>query len=194
VSLRLEPAALVGEAIRLEPYQPGLKDELAKALDVDPEAWSVLSASGQGAAFEAWWSAALAEADRGERIAYAIRSHATGALIGTTSFLDIRPAHRTLEIGATFLRPEARGGRVNPEMKRLMLACAFAAGAVRVQIVTDARNLRSQAAIEKLGATREGVLRNHKITWTGHVRDTVVYAITDAEWPAVKASLDARLA
>ena len=80
-----------------------------------------------------------------------------------------------------------------------MLAHAFDGGlfdqaAVRVEIVTDARNLRSQGAIAKLGAVREGVLRRHKITWTGHVRDTVVYSITDLDWPAVRARLEARLA
>jgi N-acetyltransferase len=191
--MRLSPDVLVGETVRLEPYAPELRDALKAALDVDPEAWAILSSSAQGPSFEGWWSGALNEATRGERIAYAVRSLATGALIGTSSFLEIRPAHRTVEIGATFLRPEARGGRTNPEIKRLMLGHAFDAGAVRVQIVTDARNVRSQAAIEKLGAVREGVLRNHKITWTGYVRDTVVYSITHAEWPAARARLDARL-
>jgi RimJ/RimL family protein N-acetyltransferase len=74
-----------------------------------------------------------------------------------------------------------------------MLAHAFEAGAIRVEFVVDVRNARSQAAVEKLGATREGVLRNHKITWTGYVRDSAIFSITDYEWPAVRQRLDFRL-
>ena len=82
---------------------------------------------------------------------------------------------------------------MNPESKRLLLANAFDAGAIRVEFMIDVRNARSQAAVEKLGGTKEGVLRNHKITWTGHVRDTAVFSITDADWPAVRERLDFRL-
>jgi RimJ/RimL family protein N-acetyltransferase len=115
-------------------------------------------------------------------------------VIGTSSFMDIRPAHRGVEIGATFLRPEARSGAANPESKLLMLAHAFERCAVRVELITDLRNLRSQAAIAKLGAVREGVLRRERITWTGHVRDSVIFSITDSEWPQVRAGLERRLA
>ena len=117
-----------------------------------------------------------------------------GRIVGTTSYLNIRREHRGCEIGSTFYEPQARGGPVNPECKRLMLANAFDQGALRVDIVTDARNLRSQAAIAKLGAVREAVLRRHKITWTGHIRDTVVFAVTDLDWPQVRDRLDRRLA
>lgn len=114
-------------------------------------------------------------------------------MVGRSCFLHIRPADRGVEIGATFLHPDVRGGAVNPEAKLLMLAHAFASGAMRVELITDARNLRSQAAIAKLGAVREGVLRAHKITWTGHRRDTVVFSIIEEEWPTVRAGLERRL-
>jgi N-acetyltransferase len=99
-----------------------------------------------------------------------------------------------VEIGTTFLHPDVRGGFVNPEAKMLMLSHAFAAGAVRVQFRVDSRNQRSQAAMTKLGAVREGVLRRDLLTWTGYIRDTVVFSILDHEWPAVKLQLERRLA
>ena len=116
------------------------------------------------------------------------------SLVGTTSLYEIKPEHRRCEIGATFYRPEARGGPVNPACKRLLLSHAFNAGAVRVEILTDAINPVSQAAIRKLGAREEGVLRKHKITWTGRLRDTALFAIIDDDWPEVRDRLHARLA
>jgi N-acetyltransferase len=87
-----------------------------------------------------------------------------------------------------------RGGPANPEAKMLLLAHAFASGAVRVQLRVDARNMRSQAAVAKLGAVREGVMRRDKITWTGYIRDSVVFSILSDEWPTVRAGLERRLA
>jgi RimJ/RimL family protein N-acetyltransferase len=83
---------------------------------------------------------------------------------------------------------------VNPESKLLMLENAFQSGVRRVELLTDVRNLRSQAAIAKLGAVREGILRRDRITWTGHVRDSVIYSITDLDYPAVQSRLRQRLA
>jgi RimJ/RimL family protein N-acetyltransferase len=191
--MKLEPCVLDGRFARLEPYAPELRDELRRALDVDPEAWAILSSAAHGERFDAWWETAMRQLEAGSRIPYAVRRIATGELAGTTSFLSPSAEHRNVEIGATFYGPAARGGPVNPECKRLMLGHAFAAGALRVELVTDARNVRSQAAIRKLGAQKEGALRRHKVTWTGHVRDTVVFSITDEEWPEVRAGLDARL-
>ena len=114
-------------------------------------------------------------------------------MVGRSSYLHIRPKDGGVEIGATFLHPDVRGGPVNPEAKLLMLGHAFDSGAIRVELVTDARNLRSQRAIAKLGAVREGVLRHRTITWTGHRRDTVVFSILEAEWPAVRTGLERRL-
>jgi N-acetyltransferase len=192
--LQLKPQALHGRFVRLEPYVEDIREQVRTALDCDPDAWEVFASSGRGEHFEGWWRRALEETAEGARVAYAVRRLSDGAVVGTTSYLTIRPAHRGVEIGSTFYRPDARGGPINPECKLLLLAHAFAAGAIRVELVTDARNLRSQAAIAKLGAVREGTLRKHKITWTGHQRDTVVFSITQADWPAVEAALEARLA
>lgn len=189
-AMQLAPQVLEGRFVRLEPYEPSLREDLRRALDCDPESWNLFSLSGQGEHFDAWWNAALADQSQ---VAHAVRRLSDGEIVGTTSFLNIRRPHRGLEIGATFYRPDARASAVNPECKRLLLGRAFDDGALRVDIVTDARNLRSQAAIAKLGAVREGVLRRHKVTWTGHIRDTVVFAVTDQDWPAVRDGLDARL-
>jgi RimJ/RimL family protein N-acetyltransferase len=98
-----------------------------------------------------------------------------------------------LEIGITFIHPDVRSGPVNPESKRLMLTHAFDGGAIRVEFRVDERNSRSQAAVIKLGASQEGTLRRHMITWTGHVRDTAIFSIVDFDWPGVKQRLDFRL-
>ena len=190
----IAPVVLENRWVRLEPYGPGLKGELAEALNVDPDVWALMVSSGHGPRFDAWWHAAVAQTEAGSRVAYAVRRPADGAIVGTTSLYDIRPEHRRCELGATFYRPDARGGAINPACKRLLLGHAFDAGAVRVEILTDALNLRSRAAIEKLGAPFEGLLRSHKITWTGRVRDTALYAIVAEDWPDVRARLDARLA
>lgn len=191
--MRIEAVVLENAWVRLEPCAPPLKDELRAALDIEPEVWAMMAGTGQGEHFEGWWRAALTQMAAGTRAAYAVRRLSDGGLVGTTSLYDIRPEHRRCELGATFYRPDARGGVVNPSCKRLLLEQAFEAGALRVEILTDALNARSRAAIEKLGARFEGVLGNHKITWTGRTRDTALYAVLDRDWPEVRARLDARL-
>lgn len=191
--MHLRAIPLDGRYVRLEPVTPELRDELRGAVDCDPEAWEIMSTNGCGEGFDDWWGALEAETARGERVAYAIRRLEDGKVVGTSSYLNMRPAHSGLEIGSTFLHPDARSGPVNPEVKRLMLTHAFEAGAIRVEFMVDVRNARSQAAVLKLGASKEGVLRNHKITWTGHVRDTAVFSITDYDWPGIKQRLDFRL-
>lgn len=191
--MKLEPRVLEGRFVRLEPLTPELREPVRRALDCDEAGWSIMSSTAQGEHFERWWADAEAERASGQRIAFSVRRLADDEVVGTTSWMTIRGPHRGLEIGWTFYRPDARGGPVNPECKRLLLDAAFAAGAVRVELMVDLRNLRSQAAVAKLGAVREGVLRRHKVTWTGHVRDTVVFSITDLEWPLVREALDGRL-
>ena len=125
---------------------------------------------------------------------FAIVHKETGKTIGMTCYLDIRLAHRGLEIGSTWIGLAHQGTAVNPECKYLLLRHAFEAlAALRVQLKTDLRNLQSQRAIEKLGALREGVLRKHMIVSDGHIRDTVMYSITYEDWPLVKEGLEARL-
>jgi RimJ/RimL family protein N-acetyltransferase len=125
---------------------------------------------------------------------FAILERATGRIAGATAFLDIRPEHRGLEIGFTWIAEPWQGTAVNPESKYLLLRHAFDdQQAVRVQLKTDLRNVHSQRAIEKLGAVREGVLRKHMIRPDGYVRDTVMYSIIAEEWPGVRKGLEERL-
>ena len=191
--MNLEIRPLEGHAVRLEPLEPTLEGELRAALNCDPDAWEIMSINGCGEGFDDWWGQATGQAGRGERITYAIRRLEDERVVGTSSFLNIRRLDCGVEIGSTFLHPDARAGAVNPESKLLILSHAFESGAIRVELVTDSRNVRSQAAILKLGAEKEGVLRQHKITWTGFVRDTVVFSITDGDWPAVRDRLRYRL-
>lgn len=190
----LRTEVLEDRFVRLEPFTPALEAEVRAALDCDPEAWDIMVGAAYGDHFDGWWASALAAMAAGSRIAFAVRRKADGAVVGTTSLYEIKPDYRRCEIGSTFYRPEARGGAVNPACKRLLLGHAFDAGAVRVEIITDAINPASGAAIRKLGARDEGVLRKHKITWTGRIRDTAQFAILDEDWPDVRARLDARLA
>lgn len=103
-------------------------------------------------------------------------------LAGMSSFLGIDLMRQCLEIGGTYYRPHLRGTGLNERIKAMMLARAFECGIRRVEFRVDRRNERSQAAMKKLGAVREGVLRADRITWTGHVRDTVLFAILKDEW------------
>jgi RimJ/RimL family protein N-acetyltransferase len=192
--LKIEAVVLEDAFVRLEPLTPDLKDEMRAALDCDAPSWDIMVGAAYGPHFEGWWASAMSAMQAGSRVAWAVRSKSSGALVGTTSLYEIKPEHRRCEIGSTFYRPEARGGPVNPACKRLLLKHAFAAGAIRVEILTDGVNAASQAAIRKLGAREEGILRKHKITFTGRVRDTAQFAILDEDWPSVHEGLDRRLA
>ncbi|MBX7250017.1 MAG: GNAT family N-acetyltransferase [Caulobacteraceae bacterium] len=189
--MRLVPVALEGRFVRLDPVSEVHREGLRAVFDADVEAQQVMSTAAFGPYFDRWWTGATTDP---ARIAHAVVRRADGAVVGTSSFLNIRPEHDAVEVGWTFLAPEVRGGPVNPECKLLLMDHAFGAGARRVEYLIDARNQRSQAAVRKLGAVQEGVLRKHKLTWTGHVRDTVVLSIVDDEWPAARARLEARLA
>jgi RimJ/RimL family protein N-acetyltransferase len=126
---------------------------------------------------------------------FAIRLNADGRLIGSTRYLNIAPEHRRLEIGWTWLHPDHWGGRINAAAKLLLFAHAFETlGAHRVELRTDALNARARRAILKLGAAEEGILRRHMVMAGGRVRDTVQFAVIDADWPAVRAGLAARIA
>ena len=192
--MKLAVRSLENRWVRLEPFEAALADEVRAALDCDSDAWDIMVGAAYGPHFDGWWASALKAMEAGTRIAYAVRRLDDEAVVGTSSLYEINPPYRRCEVGSTFYRPEARGGVINPACKRLLLGHAFDAGAVRVEIVTDAINPRSQAAILKLGAKAEGVLRKHKITWTGRPRDTAMFAVLDEDWPVVRDRLDARLA
>lgn len=188
---KIEPRR--GRFIDLEPYSEDLKTDLQRALDCDSDAWDLFALSGQGKHFASWWTRLTAAMESGSWIPYAIRRKSDRSIVGTTSFLNIKPDRQTVEIGGTFLCPEVRSGYVNPESKLLMLEYAFSSGVRRVGFLTDLRNLRSQAAIAKLGALREGILRRDRVTWTGHVRDSVLFSIVDLDWPAIRSRLRERI-
>jgi RimJ/RimL family protein N-acetyltransferase len=183
---------LEGRFVRLEPLGSEHKEAIRAAIDCDPTAWSILLVNPMGAGFEGYW-AANCGAPSTERLPYAIRRLSDGKVVGVSTYFMAKAKHAGVEIGATFLRPDVRASFVNPETKKLMLGHAFNSGAVRVQFTVDVRNERSQTAVAKLGAVKEGVLRRDTRTWTGHIRDTVVFSILDSEWPAVKLRLEQRL-
>jgi RimJ/RimL family protein N-acetyltransferase len=131
---------------------------------------------------------------RAQTIVYAQVWNATGRAVGSTRLLDVRPADRQVEIGATFLARDYWRTPANTESKYLFLRhCFEALGCVRVALKTDGRNVRSQEAIARLGAVREGALRRH-MNVRGYQRDTVYFSILDDEWPSVKSRLESRLA
>jgi RimJ/RimL family protein N-acetyltransferase len=182
-----------GRFVSLEPLAPALKEAVRAAVDCDPETWAIMPENPMGERFEAWWASVLG-APGGQRLTYAIRRRSDGRVVGVSSYLTAAASQGGVEIGGTFLHPDARSGAVNPDSKLLMLGHAFACGALRVAFRVDARNTRSQAAVAKLGAVREGVMRQDRITWTGYVRDTVVFSILAREWPEVRSRLERRLA
>ena len=185
--------ALENGFVRLEPFEPRHKEPLRLACDADPELWPTLySMSLGGDQFDGGWERLRGFQAAGTWLPFAVMRD--DEIVGVSSFIDINPNYRTLEIGCTYYRPDARGGAVNPAAKRLMREQAFACGAQRVAFQVDQINLRSQAAVTKLGAVREGVMRDDKITWTGRVRSSVIFSILAGEWPAVRAQLDERLA
>jgi RimJ/RimL family protein N-acetyltransferase len=159
-------------------------------LDCDPDIWEIYALSGYREHFAAFFALMIETPDR---IAYAIRDRLSGRLAGTSSMFMIDPRHRSLEIGYTWFRPEFRGTYANPEGKLLMMEEAFGAGALRVQFGVDTRNARSQAAMRKLGAKLEGIVRRHKVTWTGYKRDTAMFSVVEEEWGTVKEQLRSRL-
>ena len=129
------------------------------------------------------------------RMPFALWVKQRGLLVGSSSLFDFRHEHRGVEVGSTWIARPWQGTFVNPEAKFLMLRHAFEGlGMLRVQFKTDLRNVQSQRALEKLGCSREGVLRKHMVLPDGHVRDSVYYSITNDEWPRIKQELLVRLA
>ncbi|MDP1874405.1 GNAT family N-acetyltransferase [Phenylobacterium sp.] len=178
--------------VRLEPMGERHRAQLQAACAADLQVWRDLYPhSMEPEHFDAGWARMMAQAAEGSWIPHAVLLE--GRCIGMTSYIGPDPANASVEIGGTYYHPDHRGGAVNPATKRLMLGHAFEAGARRVQLNVDAINHRSRAAVLKLGAVQEGILRQHRVVWTGRIRDTVVFSILAEEWPAVRAQLDARL-
>ncbi|MEU9513623.1 GNAT family protein [Micromonospora sp. NPDC048169] len=185
------PVTLTGCLIRLEPLGPQHAADLLAAAAHD-EIWTHLDepTPRTSEAINAFISDALRDQERGQRLPFAVVDLRSGKAIGSTSYIDIRPNDRTLEIGWTWLTPNSWGTGANTEAKFLLMRHAFEVlGVGRVAIKTDLRNTRSQRAIERLGAHREGVWRNHRLLSTGRYRDSVYYSVIDSEWPTVRDKL-----
>jgi RimJ/RimL family protein N-acetyltransferase len=187
---------LDGRVVRLEPLGLPHAGGLWEA-SRDPRIWTWLSVAQPAtrAELDAWIDDALAAAERGAEIPLATVCCKDGRVLGSTRFLALRPEHRSVEIGWTWLRPDAWGTGANVEAKLLMLLHAFETwGCRRVELKTDALNERSRGAMEALGATFEGVHRKHMLVRGGENRDTAWYAVTDDDWPEVCCRLESRLA
>ena len=187
----LAPRPLEGRFVRLEPLAEDHREALRVACEADAEIWGLYPYSMAGEGFAPFWTRSMRRTQAGEAVIFAVMKDA--AVIGVSG-IGLDMANATAEIGGTYLHPDVRGGAVNPATKRLMLDHAFTSGARRVQFKVDAANLRSAAAMRKLGAVQDGVLRQDQVTWTGRVRDTIIFSILANEWPAVRDGLDARLA
>ncbi len=193
--MEIAPVTLQGRFVRLEPLQMKHASDLFAAAQ-DPAIWTYMSSHLNGSlpAIEAWISAALQEQAAGIVLPFAIIDLSSGYAVGSTRYMTISVRDRGLEIGWTWLAPVVQRTGVNTECKYLLLRHAFETlGAIRVQLKTHHDNLRSQRAIERIGATREGVLRNHMIMPDGSYRHSVYYSIIDSEWPRVKGRLEAKM-
>ena len=185
---------LGGRIVRLEPLAAEHEEGLWLA-SRDPKTWRWLGIV-QPQSREEWHAhvtLALAAADAGTEIPLVtIRDE---EIVGSTRFLALRPEHRSVEIGWTWLHPSAWSTGANVEAKFLQLRHAFETWSCRrVELKTDALNERSRGALEALGATFEGIHRKHMLVRAGENRDSAWYSVTDDEWPAVRANLEARLA
>ena len=195
MSAFFERPVLAGRQVRLEPLTLDHADGLRAALG-DPGVWTWIHVNqpADRRQMRAFVSDLLARQQDRTQVTWAQIDAATGEVAGITAYQDIVPKDRGLGIGATFLGPRWQRTGVNTEAKLMLLERAFdTLGVIRVGWTTHHGNLRSQRAIERLGAQRDGVLRNHKIMPDGSVRHSVVYSMIDSEWPAARDALRARL-
>jgi N-acetyltransferase len=187
---------LQGSIVRLEPIAAEHRDDLrAASREADTWTWLSRDVPGSDEAFSRWFDDRLEASQASEEWGFVTRSVATGLLVGSSSYLQVRPEHDGLEIGWTWLHPSAWRTGANIEAKLLMLAEAFdGLGCMRVEFKTDARNERSRAALEALPAPFEGIFRQHMLVPGVGRRDSAYYSIVDSEWPLVRANLERRLA
>jgi RimJ/RimL family protein N-acetyltransferase len=169
---------MTGEGCRGEVFLETHREELRRACAEDQDIWQIYSMNFGPPDFDA-----TIDSLSGKPTSRTFVLFDGDELAGMSSFLGIDEGRQTLEIGGTYYRPHLRGSGFNRRVKDMMLKRAFECGFRRIEFRVDIRNQRSQAAMEKLGAVREGVLRADRITWTGHVRDTVLFAILKDEWP-----------
>jgi N-acetyltransferase len=193
-------ARLEGSLVTLDPLAEEHRDGLWAAAQAD-EIWPWLATLNRSREyFDGWFDATLAtdaagEGNPTETGAFAVRRAADGALVGSSRFMNVRRFDRVVEVGWTWFNPSVWGSGVNVETKLLMFTRAFETlGCVRVELKTDARNERSRGAMARLPAQFEGVMRKHMIVPDVGQRDSAYYSVIEEEWPAVRASLQERLA
>ncbi|HEX4426084.1 MAG TPA: GNAT family protein [Terriglobales bacterium] len=195
-TILVRPIKLEGMAVRLEPlrleHAPLLWDVVKNDLD-DTFRW-LPYAMATPEHFQIVVEKALAELQRGESLPFATVEQTSGRVIGSTRYMNIDVANRKIEIGSTWIAPAWQRSAINTEAKYLMIRHAFEQwGCLRVELKTDSLNQKSRNAILRIGAKEEGTLRQHLITHTGRLRDTVYFSILDKEWPEVKESLESKL-
>jgi len=193
-----DPVTLEGRYVLLSPMARGRAEALAEALAVaatDGSMWeSKVTTIPRPEGARAYVDQALAELERGVSLPFVTVERAGGRVVGTTRFMNIEAPHRRLEIGTTWIGKSFQRTAVNTEAKYLMLKHAFETlHCIAVDLRTHEKNLQSRAAIERLGAKLDGILRNHRILPDGSIRNTATYSIIDAEWAEVKSRLEARL-
>jgi RimJ/RimL family protein N-acetyltransferase len=193
--INIQPITLTGRLVRLVPLSEAHVPELAVAGN-DPSIWRFMlyGLVDTEEKMRLWVQEILNRQARGTDLAFTVIYSESGRAIGATRYLDIHPEQRGVEIGGTWYAVSYQRTAVNTECKYLLLKHAFETwSCIRVQFKTDSRNERSQRALERLGATREGILRNHMILEDGSFRHSVFYSILDTEWPAVKERLANKL-
>jgi len=188
----LSPRTLAGKFVTLEPLEARHHADLLKAADSDPAIWRYISIDPkEGFAGRLPW---MVEQNRkGLMITHVVRRNTDAQVVGSTSYLAMSPLDAKTEVGFTWYVPQAQGGAVNPECKYLLMKNAFESHFHRVEFKTDMNNAKSRAALAKLGATEEGVLREHMWMGQGYFRSSVYFSVLASEWPQVKASLEQRL-
>ncbi len=189
------PVTLTGKYVRLEPMSEAHIPALAE-IGVGQPFWDFMlyGRMDTEADMANWVRDILSRAAKGTDLPFAAIHLASGRVAGATRYLNITPEHRGLEIGGTWYGVEFQRTAVNTECKYLLLKHAFETlGCIRVQLKTDLRNERSQRAIERIGAVKEGILRNHMILPDGRIRHSVFYSIIDSEWEGVKERLEKML-
>ena len=194
--MEVKPVVLEGKHVRLEPMMEAHVPGLAE-IGVGQTFWDFMVYGNINTVEDManWVKDILSRAEQGTDLPFVVIHLASGRVAGATRYLNITPRDRGLEIGGTWYGSEFQRTPVNTECKYLLMRHAFETlGCIRLQLKTDLRNERSQKAIERIGAVKEGVLRNHMILPDGHYRHSVYYSILDTEWPEVKKKLEEMLA
>ena len=190
----ISPVTLEGQYVVLSPLTLGHEETLTAAAG-DGELWNtIVTIIPDAAGMKSYVEAALFGQSLGKELPFIIIRKSSGEVVGTTRFYDIDVHDRRAAIGYTWLAQSAQRTAINTETKLLLLTHAFEIWrCVRVELITDVLNEQSRAAILRLGAKQEGILRKHMILPSGRVRDSVVFSIIDDEWPGVKTALAAKL-